>query len=100
MTLEGWGRLDGLYMTFITLSTIGFGEVRPLSPAGRFFTIFLALTGIGIVAFVAARSAQLLLASERLRERRIMKRIDQLRLHRLRLRPRRAAPRRRPSHLR
>ena len=79
--LEGWPWIDGLYMTFITLSTIGFGEVRPLSPVGRFFTIFLALTGIGIVTFVAARSAQLLLASERLRERRIMKRIDQLTDH-------------------
>jgi voltage-gated potassium channel len=79
--LEGWPWIDGLYMTFITLSTIGFGEVRPLSPIGRFFTIFLALTGIGIVTFVAARSAQLLLASERLRERRMMKRIEQLTDH-------------------
>lgn len=79
--LEGWPWLDGLYMTFITLSTIGFGEVRPLSPLGRFFTIFLALTGIGIVTFVAARSAQLLLASDRLRERRIMKRIEKLKGH-------------------
>ncbi len=79
--LEGWAWIDGLYMTFITLSTIGFGEVRPLSPVGRFFTIFLALTGIGLVTFVAARSAQLFLASDRLRERRNMREIGKLTDH-------------------
>lgn len=76
--IEGWPWMDGLFMTFITLTTIGFAEVRPLSDLGRFFTIFIALTGIGIVTFVAARSAQLLLVSERLRERTKMKRINNL----------------------
>lgn len=79
--IEGWPWMDGLFMTFITLTTIGFAEVRPLSDVGRFFTIILALTGIGIVTFVAARSAQLLLASDRLRERQKMKRINQLENH-------------------
>ncbi len=79
--IEGWSWMDGIYMTFITLSTIGFGEINPLSPPGRVFTIFLALTGIGIVTFVAARSAQLLLASERLRERRMINRIEALTEH-------------------
>lgn len=79
--IEGWPWKDGLFMTFITLTTIGFSEVRPLSDAGRLFTIILAITGIGIVTFVAARSAQLLLASERLQERRNMKRIKQLTGH-------------------
>jgi K+ transport systems, NAD-binding component len=68
-------------MTFITLSTIGFQEVKPLSDAGRFFTFALGSTGIGILSFVAIRSAQLLLVSDRLRERRIMKRIDALSDH-------------------
>ena len=79
--LEGWSVTDGLYMTFITLSTIGFQEVNPLSDAGRFFTFALGATGIGILSFVAIRSAQLLLVSDRLRERRIMKRIDELSGH-------------------
>ncbi|MCZ7667819.1 MAG: potassium channel family protein [Chloroflexi bacterium] len=35
MLLEGWSFLDAAYMTMITLSTVGFGEVRPLSSAGR-----------------------------------------------------------------
>jgi voltage-gated potassium channel len=79
--IEGWSVTDGLYMTFITLSTIGFQEVNPLSDAGRFFTFGLGATGIGILSFVAIRSAQLLLVSDRLRERRIMKRIDELSDH-------------------
>jgi voltage-gated potassium channel len=38
MVLEGWHFIDSLYMTVITLSTVGFGEVRPLSAVGRLFT--------------------------------------------------------------
>jgi voltage-gated potassium channel len=79
--IEGWPWMDGLFMTFITLTTIGFAEVRPLSDVGRFFTIIIALAGIGIVTFVAARAAQVLLASERLRERQNMKKIDKLENH-------------------
>jgi voltage-gated potassium channel len=80
-TLEGWYWHEGLYMTFITLTTIGFAEVRPLSPIGRLFTVFIGIIGIGLVTFVAARAAQLLVASDRLEERRIMKAIDDLRQH-------------------
>jgi voltage-gated potassium channel len=79
--IEGWSIMDGLYMTFITLSTIGFGEVRTLTTAGRLFTIFIGLSGIGIVAFVAARSAQLLLTSERLRQRQILRKIARMDNH-------------------
>lgn len=79
--LEGWTWMDGLYMTFITLSTIGFQEVHSLSNVGRLFTLGLGITGIGLLSFVVARSAQFLLASERLRERRLMKQLDQISDH-------------------
>lgn len=79
--LEGWTLAEGFYMTFITLSTIGFEEVHSLSNTGRFFTFGLGVTGIGLLSFVAVRSAQLLFASERLRERRMMKRINELSDH-------------------
>ena len=41
---------DALYMTVITLSTIGYGEIFPLSHGGRAFTIVLIVTGVGTVA--------------------------------------------------
>ena len=44
--IEGWPLLDGLYMTVITITTVGFMEVHPLSPAGRLFTSLLALGGV------------------------------------------------------
>ena len=79
--IEGWSWMDGLYMTFITLSTIGFQEIHTLSDTGRLFTLGLGITGIGLLTFVVARSAQFLFASERLRERRIMSQIDDLSDH-------------------
>jgi voltage-gated potassium channel len=39
--------LDALFMTFTTMTTIGYGEVRPLSSAGRIFTMVIATAGIG-----------------------------------------------------
>ncbi len=47
--VEGWSWFDGLYMTMITLSTIGYGETHPLSPHGRYFT--LGLIVIGVIGF-------------------------------------------------
>ncbi len=47
--LEGWPPLDAFYMTLITLSTVGYGEIRSLSPIGRLFTsvlIFLCLVSM------------------------------------------------------
>lgn len=79
--VEGWPWMDGLWMTFITLTTIGFGEVRTLSLPGRIFTIVIGVAGIGIVAFVATRMAQLLLTSERLRQRQIARRIQRMDNH-------------------
>jgi voltage-gated potassium channel len=51
--IEGWSGFDALYMTVITLTTVGFLEVHPLSHAGRVFTMALALGGI-FTAFYAA----------------------------------------------
>ncbi len=51
-TIEGWGWLDSLYMAIITLTTVGFGEIRPLSPEGRLFTIFYIFLGAGFVLYM------------------------------------------------
>lgn len=45
--VEGWPLLDSLYMTVITIATVGYREVRPLSDAGRILTIGLILAGVG-----------------------------------------------------
>ena len=49
--IEGWNLLDSVYMTLITLTTVGFGETHPLSPAGQVFTIFLLMGGVLMYAF-------------------------------------------------
>ncbi|MBF0197097.1 MAG: potassium channel family protein [Planctomycetes bacterium] len=53
MLLEGFSFVDAFYMTLITVTTVGFGEVRALSPAGKVFTCFLIFFGIGYIAICA-----------------------------------------------
>jgi voltage-gated potassium channel len=48
--IESMSFIDALYMTVITISTVGFGEVTSLSPAGRLFTIFLIIGGIAVIS--------------------------------------------------
>ena len=45
----GWRFLDALYMTVITLTTVGFREVQPLNDAGRVWTMILSLAGVGLI---------------------------------------------------
>lgn len=47
MFLEDWDFMDAVYMTAISLTTVGYGEVRPLSETGRIFTTLLITTGVG-----------------------------------------------------
>lgn len=49
--LEGWAPFDALYMTVITVSSVGFMEVHPLSPTGRAFTMVLIVIGLGTMAY-------------------------------------------------
>ena len=46
MTVQGFSLVEALYMTVITLSTVGFTEVRPLDNTGRIFTIILIFMGV------------------------------------------------------
>jgi len=62
--IERWSLLDALYMTFITLSTVGFREVYTLSPTGKMFTILLILVGVVGVAYTVRVIAQLILEGE------------------------------------
>ncbi len=61
MSLEGYDLIDALYMTVITLSTTGFSEVKPLDQAGRIFTMFLIILGVGFVAYNVNLMARILM---------------------------------------
>ncbi len=79
--IEGLSWVDGAYMTFITLTTIGFAEVTELSAGGRIFTMLIASFGIGAVAFIATRTAQGMLNAKVLQARRMTNRINNLKSH-------------------
>jgi voltage-gated potassium channel len=49
--LEGWPVIDAFYMTVITISTVGFGEIRAMSNTGRLFTAVLIVSGVGAAAY-------------------------------------------------
>ena len=49
--IENWSLLDSLYMTFITITTVGFGEVHPLSPHGKQFTVIFLIFSIITVGY-------------------------------------------------
>jgi len=52
MIIEGYRLLDAVYMTVITMATVGFSEVVPLSDVGKLFTIFLIIFSLGIFGYV------------------------------------------------
>ncbi len=52
MAIEGWSFIDALYMTVITVATVGYGEVHPVGPAGRLFTLVLIFLGVGYFLYV------------------------------------------------
>ena len=81
MIIERWSFIEALYMTVITLTTVGFGEVRPLSNTGRVFTTALILLGMGTVAYSATVAAEFIGEGElvrMLRRRKMKKEIEAL----------------------
>lgn len=67
MVIEGWSFTDAVYMTIITLSTVGYGEVQRLSPTGRIFTIVVIILGVGFVFYLAGSIIQFMVEG-RIRE--------------------------------
>lgn len=84
MVLEDASALDAFYMTLITLTTVGFGEVIELDATGRLFTIGLISAGVIGFATTIALLAQLVqegALGERGKQRRMQKKIDHLSDH-------------------
>jgi voltage-gated potassium channel len=64
MLIEKYGFLDALYMSVITIATVGYGEVIPLSDNGRIFTIFLIITNLGVFAYALSLITSILIQGE------------------------------------
>ena len=71
MAIEGRTLFEAVYLTIITLTTIGYGDVVPLTELGRLFTLMLVFTGLGALAFFLSSSFALLFSAEAMARRRI-----------------------------
>jgi len=66
--LEGWSRFDSFYWSFITATTVGYGDVRPLKRKSKVVAIIVAFLGLtlrGIVVAVAVQAATVALRADR-----------------------------------
>jgi voltage-gated potassium channel len=84
MLIERWRLLDSLYMTVITVATVGFREVRPLSATGQVFTIGLIAAGVGGIAYSIGIIAEFVVEGQFrsiVEGRRMAKRISELENH-------------------
>lgn len=82
--IEDASFLDALYMTVITITTVGYAEIIPLSVKGRYFTILIILTGAATITFAATQVLQLIVAGELkdiLGRRKMDKQIKKLKNH-------------------
>jgi voltage-gated potassium channel len=64
IVIERMSFLDALYMTVITISTVGYGEVKPLDNAGRVFTIVLIVLGVGTAFYLFATMTEIIIEGQ------------------------------------
>ena len=84
MVIENASFVDSLFMTTISITTVGYGEVVPLSEPGKWFTIFLLITSWGTFAFAITRITQFVVSGEinkYFKTRKLMKDIARLDKH-------------------
>lgn len=82
--MSDYSWVDAFYMTVITITTVGFGEVNPLDTQSKIFTIFLILTSVVIVGYALSVITEYILANnnaEELKQKRMQKQIDALKNH-------------------
>lgn len=82
--IEGWSVWDALFMTIITVTTVGYGEVHPLSRAGQAFTVVLLVGGVGAALYTFTLLATAVVEGglpQRLRRRRHQRMLETISDH-------------------
>src|SRR4051812_1523276 len=84
MAIEGWDAWDAFYMSVITITTVGYREVHPMSRAGEILTVVLLTAGVGAALYTFTLLATIVVEGGlpgRLQQRRIQRMLEQLRDH-------------------
>lgn len=84
MAIEGWNFMDAIYMTVITMTTVGYTEIHPMSQSGRVFTMFVVTAGVFLFLYVTSALVQFFVEIQILNvfgSRTLNKKIQQLKNH-------------------
>lgn len=84
VSISDYSLVDALYMTVITMTTVGFGEVKPLDEEAKIFTIFLILASMVIVGYAISIITEYILSKndvEEIKHKKMQKQIDSFKNH-------------------
>lgn len=84
MVIEKWSFIDALYMTIITITTVGYQEIRPLSDAGKIFNIFFIILSFSTFTYALASVTRYIVSGEmalHFKNKKIMSTLDTLNHH-------------------
>ncbi|MFB1027687.1 MAG: potassium channel protein [Flavobacteriaceae bacterium] len=82
--MSNYSWVDAIYMTVITVTTVGFGEVHPLDPQAKIFTVFLILTSVVIVGYAFKIITEYIISKNNIAERKqkkMQKKVNSLSSH-------------------
>ena len=82
--ISGYSWVDAIYMTVITITTVGFGEVQPLDDSSKIFTVFLILSSVVIVGYALSIITEYIISTnnfEELKKKKMQKKIDSFHNH-------------------